>query len=91
MTWGAASAISNAADGWTRIATENSSFSVSGTQTVRYGSGDATPITTEEFDPAYGGQFLVGFIGGEAVACGGFRCIHRTGDLCLFDAGRFDC
>src|SRR5262245_37649613 len=50
---------------WTRIATENSSFSVDGTQTVRYGSGDAwitKSVTgggqcTNAFfgtDPAYG-------------------------------------
>jgi hypothetical protein len=38
---GAACAIAHAAAAWTRIATENSSFTVSGTQTVRYGSGDA--------------------------------------------------
>ena len=39
----------------------------------RYGGPDDTPIELSEFDPASGGRFLVGFLDGAAVACGGFR------------------
>ena len=39
---------------------------------VRYGGPDRTAVAVEEFDPP-AGAFLVGWIDGEAVACGGFR------------------
>ena len=66
--WAAAwamSCVAGADTGWTRIATEWQPFSVSGTQTVRYGSGTswvtrsvtAAGYCTNEFfgtDPAYG-------------------------------------
>lgn len=38
----------------------------------RYGGADSTPIDGGEFDPP-DGVFLVGWAGGEPVACGGFR------------------
>ena len=38
----------------------------------RYGGGDRTPVVVEEFDPP-AGVFLVGWVGQDAVACGGFR------------------
>jgi GNAT superfamily N-acetyltransferase len=42
----------------------------------RYGGGDRTPVVVEEFDPP-AGVFLVGAVGEDAVACGGFRA-HGT-------------
>ena len=39
---------------------------------VRYGGPDRTPVVVDEFDPP-AGAFLVGWVGAEAVACGGFR------------------
>lgn len=41
----------------------------------RYGSEDATVIDPREFD-APGGLFLVGYVAGEPVACGGWRQRH---------------
>jgi GNAT superfamily N-acetyltransferase len=38
----------------------------------RYGGHDETPVDDGQFDPP-GGMFLVGFIGSEPVASGGFR------------------
>ncbi len=38
----------------------------------RYGDGDATELRPEEFT-APGGYFAIGYAGGEAVACGGWR------------------
>jgi GNAT superfamily N-acetyltransferase len=38
----------------------------------RYGGQDETPVDEGQFDPP-GGLFLVGFIGSEPVASGGFR------------------
>jgi GNAT superfamily N-acetyltransferase len=38
----------------------------------RYGGGDRTPVVVAEFDPP-AGVFLVGWVGEEAVVCGGFR------------------
>lgn len=38
----------------------------------RYGTGDESPTTPEEFAPPTG-LFLVGFVGNEPVATGGFR------------------
>jgi GNAT superfamily N-acetyltransferase len=38
----------------------------------RYGGEDQTPIDHGQFDPP-GGLFLVGFVGSEPVASGGFR------------------
>jgi GNAT superfamily N-acetyltransferase len=39
---------------------------------VRYGGEDATPVTPSEFAPP-GGLFLVGYVDGAPVACGGWR------------------
>lgn len=41
---------------------------------VRYGGRDATPVDPAEFSPP-GGLFLVGRLGGEPVACGGWRVL----------------
>lgn len=38
----------------------------------RYGGEDETPVSPDEFAPPHG-QFLVGFLGNEPVATGGFR------------------
>ncbi|WP_207782779.1 GNAT family N-acetyltransferase [Phytoactinopolyspora limicola] len=38
----------------------------------RYGDGGDTPVAPDEFAPPQG-QFLVGFVGNEPVATGGFR------------------
>jgi len=40
----------------------------------RYGSGDENPIEAIEFDPPEG-CFLVGWLAGEPVACGGWRTL----------------
>lgn len=37
-----------------------------------YGGGDATPIDARQFDPP-AGHFVVGYVGVEVVACGGWR------------------
>ncbi|NKQ56506.1 GNAT family N-acetyltransferase [Amycolatopsis sp. K13G38] len=39
---------------------------------VRYGDQDKTPVEPAEFAPPHG-LFLVGYAGGEPVACGGWR------------------
>ncbi|AYY15536.1 GNAT family N-acetyltransferase [Actinobacteria bacterium YIM 96077] len=39
---------------------------------ARYGGDDDAPISPEEFEPPHG-EFLVGFLGNEPVASGGFR------------------
>ncbi|NIH84920.1 GNAT family N-acetyltransferase [Amycolatopsis granulosa] len=39
---------------------------------VRYGDTDATPVDPAEFAPPHG-LFLVGYVDGEPVACGGWR------------------
>lgn len=44
-----------------------------------YGGEDATPYDTDEFRPPHG-QFLVAFVDGAAVACGGWRW-HEPPDL----------
>lgn len=51
---------------------------VQGEYTRRYGSPDEGPIDAGEFDPP-GGLFLVGYLDGEPVACGGWRA-HDGGD-----------
>jgi GNAT superfamily N-acetyltransferase len=38
----------------------------------RYGGEDATVVDPREFDPP-GGLFVVGYVGGELAACGGWR------------------
>jgi GNAT superfamily N-acetyltransferase len=43
---------------------------------VRYGGPDGTPIDAAQFTPP-AGLFLVGYTGGEPVACGGWRT-HGT-------------
>jgi GNAT superfamily N-acetyltransferase len=46
----------------------------------RYGSEDATEVDPREFD-APDGFFVVGYVGGKPVACGGWRRRHaREGD-----------
>lgn len=42
----------------------------------RYGTPDETPIGPGEFLPP-DGLFLVGYVGGEAVACGGLRRLRE--------------
>ncbi len=47
---------------------------------MRYGgSGDDNPMADGEFDPPDGG-FLVAFLDGEPVACGGWRTLTITSD-----------
>jgi GNAT superfamily N-acetyltransferase len=46
---------------------------------ARYGSGDANPIEAIEFDPPEG-CFLVARVGGEPVACGGWRTLSHFVD-----------
>jgi GNAT superfamily N-acetyltransferase len=46
----------------------------------RYGGEDATLVDPREFD-APGGLFLVGYAGGEPVACGGWRARPAGGAL----------
>jgi GNAT superfamily N-acetyltransferase len=43
----------------------------------RYGSEDATEVDPREFE-APGGFFVVGYAGGEPVACGGWRVRHAS-------------
>ena len=43
----------------------------------RYGDGDATPMRPGEFTPP-AGYFVIGYVGGEPAACGGWRA--REGD-----------
>lgn len=47
---------------------------------VRYGSGDATEVEAIEFDPPEG-AFLVAYVGGEPVACGGWRTLSHFSDI----------
>lgn len=42
---------------------------------VRYGGPDEAPVDATEFTPP-GGRFLVGFLGDDAVACGGVRVLQ---------------
>jgi GNAT superfamily N-acetyltransferase len=42
---------------------------------LRYGGRDATPVSPEQFAPPQG-LFLVGRLGGEPVACGGWRLVE---------------
>jgi ribosomal protein S18 acetylase RimI-like enzyme len=46
----------------------------------RYGGEDATFVDPREFD-APGGLFLVGYVGGDPVACGGWRARQAGGVL----------
>jgi ribosomal protein S18 acetylase RimI-like enzyme len=43
----------------------------------RYGGEDATVVDPREFD-APDGLFVVGYVGGEPVACGGWRARHAA-------------
>ncbi|GIH13575.1 GNAT family N-acetyltransferase [Rugosimonospora africana] len=46
----------------------------------RYGgTGDDTPVDPAQFDPPRG-AFLVAWLDGEPVACGGWRTFHLDGD-----------
>jgi len=48
---------------------------------TRYGgSGDDTPVHAGEFDPP-AGTFLVAFVGGEPMGCGGWRSHGDGGDV----------
>ena len=48
---------------------------------ARYGgSGDDTPVQAGEFDPP-NGAFLVAFLGGEPVGCGGWRSHGEVAEL----------
>jgi GNAT superfamily N-acetyltransferase len=51
--------------------------------TQRYGSGDANPIESIQFDPPEGG-FFVAWLDGQPVGCGGWRTISHF----VEDAGR---
>jgi len=42
----------------------------------RYGAGDENPVEAVEFDPPEG-CFLVAWLGGEPVACGGWRTLSH--------------
>jgi GNAT superfamily N-acetyltransferase len=46
---------------------------------ARYGSGDETTIEAVEFDPPEGG-FLIAYLRGEPVACGGWRTLSHFTD-----------
>lgn len=50
----------------------------------RYGGEDDTPVDPREFD-APGGHFVVGYTGGAAVACGGWRARDGGEDPALRD------
>ena len=47
---------------------------------VRYGGGDATVMVPEAFDPP-AGVFLIGWVDGEPVVCGGFRAHGPDAEL----------
>lgn len=46
---------------------------------ARYGGTDSTPVDPAQFRPPRG-WFVVGYAGGEPVACGGWRLRGRTGN-----------
>lgn len=50
----------------------------------RYGDEDATPVRPDEFAPPHG-FFLVGYVDGVAVACGGWRARDDGSDPTLRD------
>jgi len=50
----------------------------------RYGDEDATEVDPREFAPPHG-YFVVGYEGGEPVACGGWRERHAGEDAALRD------
>ncbi len=50
----------------------------------RYGDGDATPVDPSDF-AGPGGYFTVGYVDGEAVACGGWRARDGGADPELSD------
>ncbi|SDM95803.1 Ribosomal protein S18 acetylase RimI [Allokutzneria albata] len=50
---------------------------------VRYGDEDITPVDPAEFAPPLG-LFIVGYLGGEAVVCGGWRA-HDSDDPQFLD------
>lgn len=47
-----------------------------------YGGGDGTPVDPSEFAPPHG-RFVVGYVDGVAVACGGWRTRDGTDDPAL--------
>ena len=58
---------------------------------TRYGSPDETPMDGAQFDPP-AGRFLIGYLDGAAVACGGWRT-HAPGQgeikrMFVAEAGR---
>jgi GNAT superfamily N-acetyltransferase len=48
--------------------------------TKRYGSHDSSPVDPAEFSPP-GGLFLVGYLVGEPVACGGWRAAGTDAEV----------
>jgi GNAT superfamily N-acetyltransferase len=44
------------------------------------GDGDGTPVSASDFEPP-GGAFLVAYLDGEAVACGGWRSFDDGGTV----------
>jgi GNAT superfamily N-acetyltransferase len=50
----------------------------------RYGSGDENPVDPRDFDPP-DGAFLVAWLDGEPVACGGWRALPPGGPVDLGD------
>ncbi|MFD8481723.1 GNAT family N-acetyltransferase [Kitasatospora sp. NPDC059673] len=46
---------------------------------LRYGDGDQTAMHTDHFDPP-AGLFVIGYVDGEPVACGGWRVKERDAD-----------
>ncbi|SNR35597.1 Acetyltransferase (GNAT) family protein [Haloechinothrix alba] len=45
---------------------------------ARYGQADHTPVSAEQFSPPRG-RFLVGYLGNDPVACGGWRSGEELG------------
>lgn len=50
---------------------------------LRYGGEDGTPTDPAEFTPP-DGLFIVGYVGGDPVACGGWR-VHDSGEPLFAD------
>jgi len=56
--------------------TEAAAFNeaLQGEYRVRYGGTDETPVAADEFTPPHG-VFLIAYLDGEPVGCGGFRTV----------------
>ncbi|MGW6332153.1 GNAT family N-acetyltransferase [Nocardia rhamnosiphila] len=46
------------------------------TNTALYGHADQSPLSTNEFSPESRGRFIVAYLDGAPVACGGYRRHH---------------